>query len=82
MTTVPPELVWRCRRGTRELDLLLSRYLEQAYAAAPSDEQARFVALLERRDSELQALFFGGANRDESLGDLPARILALASLSA
>jgi len=82
VTTVPPELVWRCRRGTRELDLLLSRYLEQAYAAAPPDEQARFVALLERRDSELQALFFGAASGDESLGDLPARILALTSVSA
>lgn len=81
MTGVPPELAWRCRRGTRELDLLLSRYLEQAYAAAPPDEQARFVALLERRDSDLQTLFFGTASRDQSLGDLPARILALASFS-
>lgn len=76
------ELVWRCRRGTRELDLLLTNYLERAYAAATPDEQARFAELLERRDSELQAIFFGKAGRDDALGDLPARILALAAFSA
>lgn len=73
------ELRWRCRRGMRELDLLLTAYLERVYESASAVDQARFAALLERRDVELQALFFGSDPRDESWGDLPARILALAS---
>jgi len=82
VSRVRPDLVWRCRRGTRELDLLLSAYLERAYASASPEDQARFAALLERRDTELQSIFFGKAAGDEDLGDLPARILALASLPA
>jgi antitoxin CptB len=76
------DLRWRCRRGTRELDLLLSAYMERAYESATPVDQARFAELLERRDVELQAIFFGNNAVDDTLGDLPARILALASFSS
>jgi len=48
-------LRWRCRRGMRELDVLLQRYLEQRYASAPKEEQRAFEALLELPDPELFA---------------------------
>jgi antitoxin CptB len=48
-------LRWRCRRGMRELDVLLQRYLEQRYACAPKEEQQAFEALLELPDPELFA---------------------------
>jgi antitoxin CptB len=48
-------LRWRCRRGMRELDVLLQRYLEQRYACAPKQEQQAFEALLELPDPELFA---------------------------
>jgi antitoxin CptB len=48
-------LRWRCRRGMRELDVLLQRYLEQRYACAPEEEQRAFEALLELPDPELFA---------------------------
>ena len=82
MTETRRDLAWRCRRGTRELDLLLSAYLERAYPTASGDERARFEALLEQRDSELQALFFGKSQDAHAFGDLPARILAIAAVSA
>lgn len=58
---VPPlaKLKWRCRRGMRELDIVLERYLEQRYAYAPVAEQQAFVDLLELPDPELFAYLMG-----------------------
>jgi len=44
---------WQCRRGSRELDLLLNRYLETRYLVADEEENARFVEMLKLDDSEL-----------------------------
>ena len=43
-------LKWRCRRGIRELDFLLGRYLEQRYPDAGTEEQAGFKEFLELPD--------------------------------
>jgi antitoxin CptB len=51
-------LAWRCRRGNRELDLLLAAYLEHRYEDAPLAERDLFALLLSRSDSDLQALLF------------------------
>ena len=53
-------LCWRCRRGTRELDLLLSRYLENDYDRARPEERAAFEKLLELPDPELYRLLITG----------------------
>jgi antitoxin CptB len=55
--TVPSagQLRWRCRRGMRELDVLLERYLQERYPSAPAAEQQVFVALLEAPDPQLFA---------------------------
>lgn len=52
-------LRYRCRRGMKELDVLLERYLAQRYPAAPAAEQAAFEQLLEAPDPELAGLLFG-----------------------
>lgn len=52
-------LRWRCRRGRRELDLLLQRYLSDHYEHAGAAERADFEALLERSDPELEDLLTG-----------------------
>ncbi len=52
-------LKWQCRRGTKELDLLLQRYLEMGYLAADEEEKALFVELLELEDDELLAVLMG-----------------------
>lgn len=46
-------LRWQCRRGTRELDILLGNYLEHQYQNANSKERQCFVDLLALEDSEL-----------------------------
>jgi antitoxin CptB len=48
-------LRWRCRRGMRELDILLERYLRERYPNAPGTEQQAFEALLDLPDPELHA---------------------------
>jgi len=52
-------LRWLCRRGMKELDIVMNRYLEQHYASASSAEQDRFKALLEMPDPELYDLLLG-----------------------
>ncbi len=53
------KLRWRCRRGMRELDELLLRFLEQEYEALPVQEQMAFSRLLELQDSQLWAFLTG-----------------------
>lgn len=68
-------LRWLCRRGTRELDLLLARYLEREYDRAQPDERAAFEKLLELPDPELYRLLIaGGRGDDGALGRVVRRI--------
>ncbi len=47
------KLRWQCRRGTKELDLLLMNYLETRYLSSSEQRQAQFIALLALEDAEL-----------------------------
>ena len=65
-------LRWRCRRGMRELDVLMMRYLDEDWHGASEAERAAFRDLLERQDPEINALLFGRLEpEDEAL----ARVL-------
>jgi antitoxin CptB len=52
-------LVWRCRRGMKELDLVLMRYLRERWATAAADERAQFERILELPDPTLAAYLMG-----------------------
>jgi antitoxin CptB len=39
-------LRWRCRRGQKELDIVMNRYLEQVYTDAEASQKAAFEELL------------------------------------
>ena len=68
-------LRWLCRRGTKELDVLLTAYLERDHDAAPAPAQAAFVRLLELSDPDLYALLSGRvASDDPELADVVDRI--------
>ena len=54
-------LAWRCRRGMKELDALLERYLAGHYRNADLSEQRAFAMLLELPDPTLHAYLLGGA---------------------
>jgi antitoxin CptB len=46
-------LRWQCRRGMRELDELLLRYLETTYEGASDEDKRAFQAVLALSDPEL-----------------------------
>lgn len=52
-------LRWKCRRGMRELDVLLTRYLDTKYDALDAPAQGAFAALLEMEDPDLYACLLG-----------------------
>jgi antitoxin CptB len=52
-------LRWRCRRGMRELDVMLTRYLDRAWATASSAERAAFVQLVDLQDPDLFGYLVG-----------------------
>ena len=52
-------LRWLCRRGMKELDVVLVRYLDHGYLSASNAEQAQFRALLELPDPDLYNLLLG-----------------------
>jgi antitoxin CptB len=71
----PGQILWRCRRGIRELDLLLERYARGGHLTAPAAERARFEALLELPDPLLAwYLLSGEPPADPALAPLIARI--------
>ena len=61
-------LRWLCRRGMKELDVVLSRYLESGYELASPGEQQNFKSLLDMQDPDLYALIIGRSSaQDESM---------------
>ena len=71
-------LRWRCRRGMRELDQLLVRWLERDWAAASDAERVVFLRLLDCEDDRLWRWFLGHeAAPDDALDSLIQRIRTL-----
>ena len=52
-------LRWLCRRGMKELDVVMSAYLDDYYQAATDVEQRQFRLLLEMPDPDLYRLLLG-----------------------
>jgi antitoxin CptB len=52
-------LRWACRRGMKELDVVMTRYLENQYEMASTKDQHHFKALLEMPDADLYSLLLG-----------------------
>jgi antitoxin CptB len=51
-------LRWQCRRGMKELDFLLERWLAERYPGADPVRREAFHRLLEAQDPELIAWLF------------------------
>jgi antitoxin CptB len=69
-------LRWHCRRGMKELDILLSRYLDEQFDAASPQEQEAFRRLLEIQDPVIYAYCLGSARPPEHFVALIGRITA------
>jgi len=70
------ELRWQCRRGMRELDILLERYLQLRFDRAAVEEKLAFRVLLALQDPDLAGyLLRGEPHKDPASATLIARIL-------
>ena len=58
-------LRWRCRRGMRELDQLLERWLDRRWAQASEAERAVFRRLLQVEDDKLWRTVLGYERLDD-----------------
>ncbi|KAF1718030.1 hypothetical protein CSC74_03805 [Pseudoxanthomonas yeongjuensis] len=71
-------LRWRCRRGMRELDQLLGRYLDRQWKQASGEDRGVFLQLLESEDDKLWRWFMGYEQcPDDALASLVQRIRQL-----
>jgi antitoxin CptB len=50
---------WRCRRGMRELDILLSAFADDRYKTLAPPDRAAFERLLDAADSDLYRWLMG-----------------------
>jgi antitoxin CptB len=72
------QLIWQCRRGSLELDVLLLRYLDQRYEEAETSEQTVFRQLLALEDQQIFHYLSDQAEPDTAeLINLVARIRTL-----
>jgi antitoxin CptB len=72
-------LLWRCRRGMKELDVLLDRFARGMLPAATSEQREVFARFLELPDPVLVDYLLGQSIPDEpELADLLGRIKSTA----
>ncbi len=56
------KLRWRCRRGVRELDILMTRFLDETFDTLTSEQQEGFAVLLECQDPDVMDWVMGRRN--------------------
>jgi antitoxin CptB len=59
-------LRWKCRRGMKELDVVLLHYLERHYPDTDGGKQRAFEKLLDMQDPELYLLILQRTVADDS----------------
>ena len=59
------KLAWRCRRGTKELDVLMQKYLNNYYQTASQELQQAFERMVTMQDPELYDLLVGRQKCDD-----------------
>lgn len=64
----------RCRRGMKELDVVLTRYLERDFAGADPQERQLFDQLLALQDPALFGILFGTEPTPEPFVQLAEKI--------
>lgn len=64
------KLIWNCRRGMLELDLILQRFLVQGLDELSNDQLVSFEQLLTAEDPDLYAWLMGYQAPDRELKEI------------
>jgi antitoxin CptB len=71
-------LRWRCRRGMRELDQLMERFLDRAWPTSSEADRGLFLRLLDTEDDILWRWCMGReCPEDPALAGFVERLLSL-----
>jgi len=71
----PGRLLWRCRRGMKELDVILERFAREGLPQVSAAERAAFERFLGLTDPQIAGCLLAGAQLpDPSLQALAVRI--------
>ena len=66
---------WQCRRGMRELDILLTNYLDNDFGQADEQQKQAFRELLALPDPELIDYLLGGQSpADAAIANVVSQI--------
>lgn len=49
----PKKLSWQCRRGIKEVEVLLCPYFERHYESLPTEDKQLFARFLEEQDVDM-----------------------------
>lgn len=74
-------LKWLCRRGVKELDIIMSHYLEYSFVDAPECERQAFRELLQIEDPVLFQLVIGNEISEDVEQDKLLTLLRTAILN-
>ena len=47
------EVRWKCRKGIREIDILLSKYMEEIYQDLTDEQQKNFIEFIQQDTYEI-----------------------------
>jgi len=72
------QLRWRCRRGMKELDVLLGRWISEQYDIASSEQRAAFERFLDLPDPDMARYLLGREEPPAEHQGILAALLALA----
>ncbi|MBS83008.1 MAG: succinate dehydrogenase assembly factor 2 [Gammaproteobacteria bacterium] len=64
------KLKWRCRKGLRELDILLTYFVEKHYNNLTNNEKELFLELLDLESQELLNIVLGRQSYDVKFQNL------------
>ena len=79
----PKQIVWRCRRGVRELDVLLDSYLNSKYLHLDTIEKRAFERLLDEQDPIIMDWLFDKSKpEDEGISNIINQLKELSGLKS
>lgn len=75
------QLRWRCRRGVRELDVLLDRFLQLEYQNLNEPARLAFQRMLETQDPIIMDWLFGkSVSEDQEIQSIITQLKSLSGL--
>ena len=71
------KLKWKCRKGIRELDILLTRYLDSVFLASPIIEQDIFREFIEKDTYEILDILMDKKSFDQKYSKIVSTLRTL-----